>query len=127
MNELKSEDVMKALEHCANYKREEVSCIECPIRGRCFDEANLLEKAVLALLREKDAEIERLKAEMKILRCEDCWNLAQTEALIEFKKRLVEKTQLIPTVFNAHFLRLVSQVISEMKGENNDSVSESKD
>ena len=156
MNELKPEDVMKALDiidkmdFFQGQRAGRELWLEKPFEVQEQDIAdfsqgiefvkNLVTNA-LALLRElteqnlelggvilkKDAEIERLKAEMKILRCEDCWNLAQTEALTEFKKRLVEKTQLIPTVFNAHFLRLVSQVISEMKGENNDTVSESKD
>ena len=65
MNEMKPEDVMRALEHCANYKSQEVSCIGCPLYGKC--DVNILEGLALALLREKDAEIERLKAEVNRL------------------------------------------------------------
>ena len=63
MNEMKPEDVMRALEHCANYKRQEVSCIGCPLYKKC--DVNTLEGLALALLREKDARIEELEAELK--------------------------------------------------------------
>ena len=58
MNEIKPEDVMRALEHCANYKRQEVSCIGCPLYGKC--DVNTLEGLALSLLREKDAERKEL-------------------------------------------------------------------
>ena len=67
MNELKPEDVMRALEHCADYKSAEVSCVGCPIYGRCFDEPNLLEISALALLREKDALIKDLKDNTEVI------------------------------------------------------------
>lgn len=60
MNELKPEDVMKALEYCAHNMR----CYECPYvivkGGKCH--SNMITDA-LALLREKDARIEQLEAE----------------------------------------------------------------
>ena len=62
MNELKPEDVMRELEHCFNGG----SCRECRLYGTanhmtsCMAE---LMKDALALLREKDAEIERLNIE----------------------------------------------------------------
>ena len=63
MNELKPEDVMRALE-C--HSLEEIStCDDCPYcdtteAGSC---GCVMAKDALALLREKDAEIERLTAE----------------------------------------------------------------
>ena len=153
MNELKPEDVMRALDildkmdffqgqragrELWNEKPFEVQEQDIADFSKGIEFVkNLITKA-LALLREKDAdikilteqnlalgevilkkdaEIELLKAEMKILRCEDCWDLAQAKAISEFEKRLVEKVHNIPTVYNAHFSKLVSQVISEMKGE----------
>jgi hypothetical protein len=119
MNELKPEDVMRALECCAD-KRCYGTRDSCPLFDWNEEDdawvcTNKLCKAALALLREndaeikglvegwskdqdrfekvcaeKDAEIERLNAEMKILRCEDCWNLAQTEAITEFHRKYHE-------------------------------------
>jgi hypothetical protein len=60
MNELKPEDVMRALECC----REDLHmCSVCPLNEHndfCQED---LHRSALALLREKDAEIERLKKE----------------------------------------------------------------
>ena len=53
MNELKPEDVMRALEICGD---ETQTCYNCPYTDHCND----AHKDALALLREKDAEIERL-------------------------------------------------------------------
>jgi hypothetical protein len=64
MNELKPEDVVRALECCANR-----SCEGCPLERPNEDCVSGLPKAALALLREKDAEIERLKDEYEI-KCE---------------------------------------------------------
>lgn len=60
MNELKPEDVMRALEQCS---REPMVCEGCPMvkqRG-CITK---LCEITLALLREKDAEIDRLKNQL---------------------------------------------------------------
>lgn len=58
MNELKPEDVMRGLEYCKEHHINK--CKKCPYynHSHCF--YALLSDA-LALLREKDAEIERLK------------------------------------------------------------------
>lgn len=56
MNELKPEDVMKALEICADRTQ---TCYNCPYTDHCND----AHKDALTLLREKDAEIERLTKE----------------------------------------------------------------
>ena len=67
MNELKPEDVMRALECCASGTGGE-ACNGCPFNERkvCDNDMNALEKAALALLREKDAEIERLNEQIEI-------------------------------------------------------------
>lgn len=61
MNELKLEDFMRALE-CCNFEAN--CCDNCPY----FKKENCVTKLhqdALALLREKDAEIERLKSTIK--------------------------------------------------------------
>ena len=67
MNELKPEDVMRALECCKKGTLEE--CEKCPRQAipsvtyeECMED---LISSALALLREKDAEIERLKTKLK--------------------------------------------------------------
>ena len=62
MNELKPEYVKMALECCSHYNAD--LCRECPIQERCFNEPNLLEREALALLREKDALIELLQDDL---------------------------------------------------------------
>ena len=65
MNELKPEEVMKALECCASLK---YLCEQCPIDQKKKDDCicgQFLAKNALTLLREKDAEIERLRMELK--------------------------------------------------------------
>lgn len=66
MNELKPEDVMKALE-CCNTKG---NCNQCPyeIVGEYTPCYSVLTQDALALLREKDAEIERLNIELQAMR-----------------------------------------------------------
>lgn len=106
MNELKSEDVMKALEHCANYKRAEVSCIGCPLYGKC--DVNTLESLALALLREKDADIKMLteqnlalgevilKKDAEIERLKHSKGVAQVNIINEIATRMQIKE------FNSH-------------------------
>lgn len=63
MNELKPEDVMRAIEYCLNTK-EYPKCSKCDYITGCKPQ---LLKLALALLREKDAEIERLKKDREEL------------------------------------------------------------
>ena len=69
MNEMKPEDVMRALEWCSNG----YDCKQCFLYGTtrrmesCM--AEMMKKA-LALLREKDAEIERLTKERDLANAE---------------------------------------------------------
>lgn len=77
MNELKP-DVIRALE-CCDFKAE---CDDCPYVGRCWD----LNRDAIALLREKDAEIERLNDTLAdaLVRAE----VAKVETITEFAERL---------------------------------------
>ena len=52
--------IIKALEHCANYKKQEVSCIDCPLEDKCG--VNTLESYALALIKELTEENEWLKS-----------------------------------------------------------------
>ena len=59
MNEMKPEDVMRALEICAEYANKPCPS-HCPYGGfKCLD----LTKDALALIREKDADIDGLEAD----------------------------------------------------------------
>lgn len=122
-NELKPEDVMRALEICAKpYSQDKVqNCKTCPYWLRECDKEFIPD--VISLLREKDAEIERFKAEMKILRCEDCWNLAKAEAITEFADRLAERLNR-NSIFEGITMSagetvydVIDQIAKEMKGE----------
>ena len=140
MNEMKPEDVMRALEHCANYKSQEVSCVGCPLYRKC--DVNTLEGLALALLREKDAEIERLTVNMnafgltaknlaednerltaQIEHCDACDRIglthsehevcikqARADAITEFAERLV-------TYYNALKSGLVAYHIEQIAKE----------
>ena len=102
MNELKPEDVMRALELHADCEMD--NCFECPYEkylskadGNCVHHLSM---DALALLREKDAEIERLTEERDKAQaiCVQMGKLnqaeiakARAEAITEFEKKLMEK------------------------------------
>lgn len=66
MNEMKPEDVMKALEICEENKKD---CYHCPQWVKCVKgEIPFFFHQLLPLLREKDAEIERLNIELQAMR-----------------------------------------------------------
>lgn len=92
MNKLKPEDVMRALEHCAT----EAKCDGCVLENTPHCECELME-AALALLREKDAEIERLQGALKAeeqhneltMECaKKALANARADAITEFAERL---------------------------------------
>ena len=100
MNEMKPEDVMRALECCLK-----LDCKSCPYYVRfkeyTFDVkcGDVLIADALALLREKDAEIERLKAENDHLVKEAVFApmeranftiAARAEAITEFAEKTIE-------------------------------------
>lgn len=60
-------------------------------------------------------------------RCEECWGdcsdflndndvVPRSEVIDEFADRLKEKLFTIPTVYNAHFRKMIDAVMAEMKG-----------
>ena len=57
--ELNREQIIQALEHCANYKSNLESCIGCPLYGSC--DANILEGYALSLIKELTKENAYLK------------------------------------------------------------------
>jgi hypothetical protein len=85
MNELKPEDVMRALEWCSELRL----CVDCPMRAEGYFShsgnacRHALMKAALALLREKDAEIERLNKEVDRLSQVVLYHDGQTEDLVK--------------------------------------------
>lgn len=116
MNELKPEDVMRALEYWVRN-----------FDGQITDYVVLCR--ALALLREKDAEIERLKAEVAQVRTElnhatnlgcEAYETARADAITEFAERLKACFDTYPDNEEAHALyvrSLVDQIAKEMKGE----------
>lgn len=146
MNELKPEDVMKALdildkmEFFQGQRAGRELWLEKPFEVQEQDIAdfsqgiefvkNLVTNA-LALLVEKDAEIERLTAQIE--HCDACDRIgltysehivcikqAKAEAITEFAERVKRRLPIVsPSVFD--------KIAKEMKGETDDSVSESKD
>lgn len=129
MNELKPEDVMKALECCSNPDVD--ACSRCPIYPFSLNwtQEECMETAIryaLALLREKDAEIERLHASCTEL-TRKCANLhaARAEAITEFAERLKASLNDVARwqmhgVEGERFIigkSLIDRIAKEMKGE----------
>ena len=57
---MEKEQIVKALECCANYQNFG-DCDKCPAREGCDNENNFLEKEVLSLIREQEKRIEELE------------------------------------------------------------------
>ena len=123
MNELKPEDVMRALECWASGKpcQEECSILEHEEGASCF---KLTARSALALLREKDAEIERLTKERDRAQaiCVEMGKLnqaeiaiARTDAITEFAERLKERMrQVYPAdIYDSD----IDQIANELKEE----------
>jgi hypothetical protein len=127
MNELKPEDVMRALECC---HQPVYSCEDCPYFGTTKGNvacSERLAKDALALLREKDAEIERLKhqisiyhkmidiSESKFEMLDFLTKKARAEAITEFAER-VKKWFCADAFYNNNYvLSVVWKIASEMK------------
>ena len=99
MNKLKPEDVMRALELCKSF-RDLHACDVCPyFRAELGDDescTNRMAQDALALLREKDAEIEKLETafEKEYVRVEHLMRQLETaraEAITEFEKELTSE------------------------------------
>ena len=100
MNNFFTEDVMRALECCADTL---LTCPakNCPLINECNCQEILAEKA-LALLREKDAEIERLRAENDIYTrgieeiSVNYHKQGRAEAITEFADRIIRFYNALP-------------------------------
>lgn len=121
MNELKPEDVMKALE-CHSLAGIS-TCDDCPYcdiseQGDCGCD---MARDALALLREKDAEIERLKSDLQIWK--DIANretgyvaIERAETINEFAKELT--SELIKGGIYPVFVKgAIERTAKKLKGE----------
>ena len=125
MNELKPEDVMKALECCSKSNGVDACMSGCPLWETdtcpCVEDEAALMKSALALLREKDAEIERLSHQCSECagctqwKC-DCSNI-RDEAITEFAERL--KSEVNGGQFASYkgleIRNVIDQIAKEMK------------
>jgi hypothetical protein len=125
MNELKPEDVMRALECCASPTQ---ICKECPMPQEVKDDCRCMEtisRNTLALLREKDAEIERLNGALKAeerhneltMECaKKALANARSEAITEFSKELT--SELIKGGIYPVFVKgAIDRTAKKLKGE----------
>ena len=117
MNELKPEDVMRALECCTFNP----NCEECPFGGEdCIN----LDQIALALLREKDAEIERLQGAVEQYEEERKYHFEMSrkriaEAIDEFAAGCVEMAigiGNIPVVCLESILKFAEKMKGEIYG-----------
>ncbi len=125
MNEKKPEDVMRALE--CHIKRR---CWDCPIGKEDIQQlskpcSQLIAELALALLREKDAEIERLNVELQAMRCaansyKMHYESARAEVITVFAdlaiKRICEKV-VAPTPSESYIVEKCNQIIYETEKE----------
>ena len=98
MDELKPEDVMRALELCKSF-RDLHACDVCPyFRAELGDDescTNRMAQDALAIIHEKDEEIKRLKSEISVKRkllnkCDDLIVSIRSQTITEFAERLKE-------------------------------------
>ena len=125
MTDFKQEDVMRALECCSS--TTVVECCNCPYAKQPTDDfcANRLLKDAIALLREKDKEIERLEAEVAQVRTElnhatnlgcEAYETARSEAVSEFAERLYPLYEVL-CVDEGDWRNEVDKIAEELKGE----------
>ena len=115
------EEIIKALECCANYEKQE-DCIGCPIRSECNQ--NVLEKYALDLITRKKAEIERLKGWENLLKAESHAPIkakARAEAIKEFAERVrmafyYEFDELIPSIMSDKIDEIVKEMTEDKNG-----------
>lgn len=113
MNELKPEDVMRALELC-NTPRSGV-CKICPYHefgASCHTKRNA---DAIALLREKDAEIERLNDTLAdaLVRAE----IARFEAITEFLERAKTQAREMGDLKPFITIEDLEKIAKEIRGE----------
>lgn len=117
MNKIKPEDVIRALECCIK-----TQCENCCNLGSWHEQWNCmtdLMKKALALLREKDAEIERLKALNKVLKDNNhqCHRLGYEDAITEFAERLIKNCD---APHWCVWMSEIEDIANEMKEQNDE-------
>jgi hypothetical protein len=118
MNELKPEDVMRALECC---HQPVYSCEDCPYFGTTKGNvacSERLAKDALALLREKDAEIEKWQTafEKEYVRVEHLTRRIETtraEAIAEFAERLITYYNSLKSGLVAYHIEQIAKELRE--------------
>ena len=90
MNKLTDNEIIKALELCANWESDK-SCDDCPANTYGFGCANRMAKHSLGLINRQKAEIERYKGVIKIL--ENDVKIANIEAVKKFAKFLINQSK----------------------------------
>ena len=119
MNELKPDDVMRALQWCINGE----GCQGCSWRKYGDDCIDM--KCAIALLREKDAEIERLQGAVEQYEEERKYHFEMSrkriaEAITEFAESVKMYFEIYTDDEKTHALyvrSLVDQIADEMKGK----------
>lgn len=115
------EETMKALERrSADYSR----CEECPYGGACTGsdyESHVCADALVHLKR-KEEEIAELKQKIDSLyelraSLRVAIECIRIETLNQFADELYEKLYTLPTIYNAHFRRLVDEVKQKLEDE----------
>jgi hypothetical protein len=121
MNEVKQEDVMRALELCKSF-RDLHACDVCPyFRAELGDDescTNRMAQDALALLREKDAEIDRLTTELQAMRSaanslKMHYESARSEAITEFEERLIKYYDALKSGLVAYHIKEVAKELKE--------------
>ena len=113
------EQIVTALECCASNSLAD--CDRCPVDEQKKDNCECgryLAIQALALVRAQREENERLHASCTEL-TQSCTELetAKAETVREMRRRLKEKLFSVPTVYNAHFSKMVDQIAKEMLEE----------
>jgi DNA repair ATPase RecN len=131
MENLNAEQIKKALERCANEWH-------CGLCGFTEKECALIKNSALALITSQEQRIKELAEENERLHAScteltQCCTKLETLYKIECKRvdtvkadtvrkmqeRLMEKLYSVPTVYNAHFGRMIDQIAKEMlEGDN---------
>ncbi|MBR2312196.1 MAG: hypothetical protein IKA46_02790 [Clostridia bacterium] len=121
MNELKPEDVIRALECCICGTSE--ACLSCAWRMTPYPACRtVVMRHALTLIREKDAEIERLKAENAVYAnnvekvAENYHRQGKADAITEFAERL-KSALLAGGIYPVIVKNAIDQIAKEMKGE----------
>ena len=122
MNELKPEDVMRALEYLVECTDSGLCNNSCPQHRNTYCRYYIL-KATLALLRENDALIAALinnnaDLEMELAKTYDMLDdTARAEAITEFAEKGKRELRSGNAIMDKSIADIIDQIAKEMKGE----------